>query len=101
MAKKERLKVGSGQPFLSKAERDAILNGLPEPSEVESGWLIEFGSPPMYLAGKPDLEAWTTCSHCALRFSRKEDADKIADIVRPTLAPHVADDMRVCEHAWQ
>lgn len=58
--------------------------------ESETGWVVESGasepSRPLYLAGPGK---WSVDNLKAVRFSRKEDAQKFA----------LKSD-RVCEHAW-
>lgn len=59
-------------------------------SQNETGWVVEVGSSdtshPTYLAGP---HRYTTDHLKAVRFARKEDAEKFA----------LKTD-RVCEHAW-
>ena len=59
-------------------------------STQETGWVVESSvsepSRPLYMAG---LNKWTVDNLKAVRFARKEDAEKFA----------LKND-RVCEHSW-
>jgi len=60
---------------------------------MESGWVLERGSAsaPDYLTVQNEHFVWTKDHRCALRMCRREDADRLAEIV--------LDDVdRVAEH---
>ena len=61
----------------------------------ESGWLIERGeaSAPEYLTVQSEQFAWTRDHMKALRLCRREDADRLAEIV-------LNDVERIAEHIW-
>lgn len=78
---------------------------------MQYGWLIEYGpnskAPPLYFAGFHVAPAgaesvicgnlcasWSYADDCAVRFARKQDADKLLQILQVG-GPH-----RVCEHGW-
>lgn len=79
---------------------------------MQYGWLIEFGdktsSTPLYFAGfdvaPPGAEhviignlcaSWSFSDDCAVRFARKQDAEKMLAILQVG-GPH-----RVREHGWE
>ncbi len=66
--------------------------------ESENGWVIEsiYSSPsaPEYWNGGRDSQSWTLDHLRAVRFSRKQDADMVADTV------FSGKGHRVCEHYW-
>lgn len=62
-------------------------------STIETGWVIEVGnstpSNPLYWAGKH----WSYIDSEAVRFCRKEDAEKVNQTLPGT-------NNRICEHQW-
>lgn len=68
----------------------------------ESGWLIERADsspaePKYWAAGQREAErssAWTSNHMEAIRFARKDDAEKVANRIMAGI------DVRICEHAW-
>ena len=67
---------------------------------TETGWVIERGdsepSAPLYWAGHYE---WERDHLKAVRFSRKEDAERVAERER-TLDDGGPEYARVCEHSW-
>ena len=59
---------------------------------TETGWLLERGDPPEYLAVGGGLWEWTTDASKALRLARRQDGDALAEIVD--------DAWRIVEHQW-
>ena len=62
---------------------------------VESGWLIERRSefPAQYLTVLDEMFDWTTDSTIAVRFSRREDADRMSEIF-------LNENVVITEHQW-
>ena len=68
----------------------------------ESGWLIERGdsdpaAPKYWAAGQREAErssAWTSNHMEAIRLARREDAEKVAKRLFPSIA------VRIAEHGW-
>jgi hypothetical protein len=73
-----------------------------KPVENESGWLIERADsspaePRYWAAGQREAErssAWTSNHMQAIRFARKEDAERVAARIMKDI------DVRICEHDW-
>lgn len=67
---------------------------------TEFAWLIECGGSksdkPLYLCGIDSFGRfkWSYDHNLAVRFSRKQDGEKVAR------GDHLATDHRVCEHGW-
>ena len=84
------------------------IRALPVPEEAgvelddESGWLIEradssAAEPWYWAAGQRDAErssAWTQNHMEAIRFARKDDAEKVARRLFKDI------EVRICEHGW-
>jgi hypothetical protein len=66
---------------------------------VETGWLLERGSPPLYLCVSFCTRrlAWSYSHEDALRFTRKQDAEAMI-CVAPSWAD--APPVRAAEHVW-
>jgi hypothetical protein len=68
----------------------------------ESGWLIERADsspaePKYWAAGQREAErssAWTSNHMEAIRFARKDDAEKVASRIMKGIV------VRICEHGW-
>lgn len=87
---------------LLRRARDAVLYADLQPAEVtEVGWVIEHKNSepcaPLYWSGN----GWSRDHLRAIRFARKEDAERTArgwDEDDPL--PHEPAEHRCCEHAW-
>lgn len=62
--------------------------------QLESGWCLERGTlwHPQYLTVAQGRGHWTSTHLEALRFARREDAERVASLFR--------DAERVVEHIW-
>lgn len=60
---------------------------------IETGWVIEFSTPPFYWCG---VIRWTANHMDAIRFARKLDAERVLD----TLSFDLRTKARVTEHSW-
>lgn len=69
---------------------------------MESGWVIERGDsspaePKYWAAGNQDASrfvAWTSNHMEAIRFARRDDAEKVHKRMMRDIA------VRICEHQW-
>lgn len=59
----------------------------------ETGWLIEIGGPAYYGDAREDGLGWTSDHAAAIRFARKEDAERVIQLEGFTEASAV-------EHIW-
>ena len=59
---------------------------------IETGWLLERDDPPQYLGIDGVLWTWIPDASKALRFARREDGERMAEIVD--------DADRIVEHQW-
>ena len=57
-----------------------------------TAWLVEKGSAPLYATVDNGFFRWTRDIECALRLSRREDAEMLCGIM--------CDGDRVAEHSW-
>ena len=69
--------------------------------QVETGWVIEKGdspvSKPLYWTGAVNPLSWSDDHLEAVRFSRKEDAERFVEMCFDIEAEK---DSRICEHEW-
>lgn len=80
--------------------RDAIAatEAAPVASEPEYGWLVEIAytdGTPHWWSGRGGDDCWTKNSLDAIRYARKEDAEKVIEYFGWTSPPVIA-----TEHQW-
>jgi hypothetical protein len=90
MTNEETLREALRKHWLNVLEAFAATAPKPEPPTF--GWLIEIAGP-QWLCGFGFSASWTKDSLEAIRFSRRVDAEKIAEVLENC-------DISITEHQW-